>query len=111
MGTIGLAVILLRNTLERRSELAALRALGFRRRGLGWLVLAENVLLLVAGMAIGSLSGLIAVSPHLRGGQALVPWASLAATLLAVLAVGILAGVAALRQVVRVPLLPALRAD
>src|SRR5207245_8408428 len=42
LGSLGLAVVLLRGVWERRAELALLRALGYRRLMLGWLVLAEN---------------------------------------------------------------------
>ena len=109
LGTLGLAVVLLRNLLERRGELATLQAIGFWRRALAWLVVAENGLVLVAGVAIGAASALVAVSPHLLGGHALVPWLSLALTLLLVLAAGTLASVAAVRRVTREELLPALR--
>lgn len=111
LGTVGLAVILLRSVLERRGELALLRAVGFRRRGLGWMVVAENTLLLVAGIAVGTVAALVAVAPHLVYGNAVVPWAALAITLLLVLAVGTLASIGAVRQALRVPLLPALRAE
>lgn len=109
LGTLGLAVVLLRNLLERRGELAALQAIGFWRRALAWLVVAENGLVLTAGVAIGAASALIAVSPHLLGGHALVPWLSLALTLLLVMAAGTLASLAAVRRVTREELLPALR--
>ena len=36
LGTLGLAVVLLRTVWERRSELALLRALGYRRGAIGW---------------------------------------------------------------------------
>src|SRR5262249_4398592 len=39
LGSLGLAVVLLRGAWERRGELALLRALGWRRGALGWLVL------------------------------------------------------------------------
>src|ERR671938_1802320 len=51
LGSLGLAVVLLRGVWERRAELALLRALGYRRATLGWLVLAENGFLLVLGLA------------------------------------------------------------
>jgi ABC-type antimicrobial peptide transport system permease subunit len=111
LGTLGLAAILLRNVVERRGELATLRALGFKRDSLGWLVVAENAFLLVIGVAIGTASALVAVAPHLLQGNALVPWTSLALTLLAILAVGMLACAAAVRGALRAPLLPALKAD
>ena len=109
LGTLGLSVVLLRNLLERRGELATMQAIGFWRRALAWLVVAENSLLLVAGVAVGAASALVAVSPHLLGGHALVPWGSLALTLLLVLAAGTLASLAAVRRVTREDLLPALR--
>ena len=34
LGSVGLGVVVLRNVLERRGELAILRAVGFRRRSL-----------------------------------------------------------------------------
>ncbi len=111
LGTLGLAVVLLRNTLERRGELAILRSFGYRRSTLGWMVVAENAFLLGIGLAIGSASGLIAVAPYLVTGGIEVPWASLAGILAAVFAVGLLASIAAVAGSVRVPLLPALKAE
>lgn len=109
LGTLGLSVVLLRNLLERRGELATMQAIGFWRRALAWLVVAENSLLLAAGVTVGAASALVAVSPHLLGGHALVPWLSLGLTLLLVLAAGTLASLAAVRRVTREDLLPALR--
>ena len=109
LGTLGLSVVLLRNLLERRGELATMQAIGFWRRALAWLVVAENGLLLVAGVLVGAASALVATSPHLLGGHALVPWLSLGLTLLLVVAVGTLASLAAVRRVTREDLLPALR--
>ncbi len=57
LGTLGMGVILLRNVLERRAELATLRALGFRRSRLRALVLLENALLLLVGPRRGSPGG------------------------------------------------------
>ncbi|HLA83376.1 MAG TPA: ABC transporter permease, partial [Thermoguttaceae bacterium] len=51
LGTLGLAVVQLRNVVERRRELAVLRAVGLRSRQIAWLVLAENGFLLIAGLA------------------------------------------------------------
>ncbi len=111
LGTIGLAVVLLRNVLDRVAELATLRAIGFRLRTLGASVVAESLVSLIAGIAIGAAAGLVAVAPHLRGGQALVPWVSLGATLALVAAVGTLACALAVRQALRTPLLPSLRSE
>lgn len=111
LGTVGLGVVLLRNTLERRGELAALRAFGFRRATLAWMVVAENAFLLVVGLVVGSVAGLIAVAPYLVTGGIQVPWWSLLGILMAVFAVGLLASIAAVLGSLRVPLLPALKAE
>ena len=53
LGTVGLGAVLLRNALERRRELALLRAVGYRQRHLSLMVLAENALLLALGLGTG----------------------------------------------------------
>jgi ABC-type antimicrobial peptide transport system permease subunit len=111
LGTLGLAAVQLRSMLERRGELALLRATGFRRRTLARLVLLENAALLVAGLAVGLVAALLAVLPHALGRGASIPWASLALTLAAVLVVGLAAGSLAVHAVLRAPLLPALREE
>ena len=73
LGTFGLAAIQLRSVIERRGELALLRATGFTRRSLGRMVLIENVALLSAGLATGVLAALVAVIPHRLTGTAAVP--------------------------------------
>jgi len=111
LGTFGLAAVQLRNVLERRGELALLRAAGFRRRTLAEMVMLENGLLLCGGMGCGVLAALVAVLPHLVFGRASIPWTSLAGTLALVLAVGMAAGLAAVRATLMAPLLAALREE
>jgi putative ABC transport system permease protein len=111
LGTIGLAAVLLRNVLERRGEMALLRAVGYRRQTLAMMLVAEHLLLMVSGLACGTISALVAIAPALwaRGGA--VPVAMIGALLVAVIAAGVassaVAGVAALRS----PLLAALRSE
>lgn len=88
VGTFGLAVVMLRNVIERRAEIALLRSLGFPGKRIVWLILAENSLLLFWGIASGAASALIAMLPHLLSTGADVPWLPLSATLLAVLIIG-----------------------
>jgi ABC-type lipoprotein release transport system permease subunit len=109
LGSLGLAVVLLRGVWERRGELALLRALGFRRGMLGWLVLAENGFLLLIGLGAGTLAAVVAVFPHLAGGA--FPWARLAGLLAVVLLVGLAAGAAAVASTLRAALVPALRRE
>jgi putative ABC transport system permease protein len=111
LGTFGLAVVQLRNVLERRGELALLRAAGFRRALLGRMVILENGMLLLSGLAVGLVAALVAVWPHLRAGGASLPWRSLAMTLCTVLVVGLVAGLIAVRATLATPLLPALRGE
>ncbi len=111
LGTIGLAAVQLRNVLERRGELALLRATGFRRRSLAVMVIAENALLLLAGLGVGVIAALIAILPHLLTRAASIPWTSLAVTLAVVLAAGLAAGSVAVRATLDAPLLGALREE
>jgi putative ABC transport system permease protein len=111
LGTVGLAAILLRNALERRRELALLRAVGYRPAHLAAMVLAENVLLLLLGLATGTACALLAIAPAvaLRGGH--LPALSLSLLLAAVLATGIGASLVATAAALRSPLLAALRSE
>jgi hypothetical protein len=111
LGTVGLGAILLRNVLERRRELALLRAVGYRPRHLAAMVLAENALLLLLGLATGTACALLAIAPAvaLRGGH--LPAASLTLLLAVVLVTGIATSVAATAVALRSPLLTALRSE
>ena len=111
LGTVGLGAVLLRNVLERRRELALMRAVGYDARHLSLMVLAENALLLFAGLAAGTGCAIVAIAPAWleRGGG--VPLVSLGALLLAVVATGFAASLAATVAAVRAPLLGALRTE
>lgn len=109
LGTLGLGAILLRNVLERRGELALLRALGFPQRSLAVLVLAENGFLLALGLVCGVACALLAVAPHLAASAGEMPWGQLAAMLALVVVAGLGSSAAAVRAAWRVPMLGALR--
>lgn len=111
LGTLGLGIVLLRNVLERQGELATLRAFGYRRHRLGRLVLAETGFLLFSGVALGSLAALLAVTPRLLAGDLQLPWFGLGRTLGLVLLVGMISGLAAVRGVLRTPLLHVLKSE
>jgi len=66
LGSVGLGMVVLRNVLERRSEFAVLRAVGWRSRALRWLVFSEHGMLLVLGLAGGAVAAIVAVVPALR---------------------------------------------
>jgi ABC-type antimicrobial peptide transport system permease subunit len=111
MGTLGLATVQLRSVLERRAELALLRAAGFRRRRLAEMVILENAVLLVGGLGVGMGAALVAVLPHVYFGAASVPLRGLAIMLMVVLAAGAVASLAAVRATLRAPMVSALRGD
>jgi putative ABC transport system permease protein len=111
LGAAGLAIVLLRGVWERRGELALLRALGFRSGKLAWLVLAENLLLLLLGLCAGGGAALLAVAPHLLGSGADVLWLRIAALLAMVVASGLVAGLFAVWTTLRTPMIQALRRE
>ncbi len=102
VGTLGLAAVMMRNVVERRRELALMRALGFRTARILWLVSAENTALLFWGLVLGSASALVAMFPHLRSTGADVPWRELGLTLLAVAGTGTLAVILPLWSALRI---------
>jgi hypothetical protein len=111
LGTAGLAAVLLRNVLERRRELAVLRAVGYRRQTLSGIVVAENLFLLLSGLAAGTLCALIAIAPavYLRGPS--FPVGKVSLILAAVLVAGLSASILAVRAALRSPLLQSLKSD
>ncbi len=111
LGTIGLAVVQLRSVVERRGELALLRAAGFRRSRLAAMVMWENASLLLAGLGAGVLAAIVAIAAQLFAGNAAIPWLELLATLVLVLVVGLAAGMVAVRAMLRAPIVPALRGE
>lgn len=108
LGCAGLGVVLLRNVLERRSELAILRATGFDAALVQRLVFAEHAAIAVAGVLAGGLAGLLAVTPALLGAGAAMPLKALATTLAGVLLAGLGVTWLATRAALRAPLLAAL---
>jgi ABC-type antimicrobial peptide transport system permease subunit len=96
LGTIGLAVILLRGLVERKAELALLSAIGFRKSARAELVLAENAFLLLIGLVVGAGCALIGVLPTILSSTRSINPLQLALTLAAVLITGLTALAAAI---------------
>jgi putative ABC transport system permease protein len=89
LGSAGLGVIVLRNVLERRGELAVLQALGFRREALRRLIITEHGALELLGLALGVGAAIVAVLPSLISASAQISYISLAVTLGLVFASGL----------------------
>jgi putative ABC transport system permease protein len=109
LGSAGLGVVVLRNVLERRSELAVLSAVGFSRSQLQGLVLREHSLLLLAGLLIGLVAAAVAVLPALTTPGRNVAIVSAGLTVLAVLVNGFFWTWLAARRALKGDLLQALR--
>ena len=110
LGTFGLALVLFRNALERRGELATLRAFGFRRALLSRMLFLESTFLLAVGMLIGIAAGLVAPLAE-RGSLPAFPWVSLTITLLSIFIFGIIANAIAVAVALRSPLLATLKKE
>jgi ABC-type lipoprotein release transport system permease subunit len=109
LGSIGLGVMVLRNVLERRGELAMLLCLGFTRRQVAAMVVAEHAMLLAAGIAAGVVAAAVAMWPSLSAPGVTVPAGMLTALLAAMLAAGIGWTIGAARLALRGRLLDAVR--
>ena len=111
LGTIGLAAVMFRNVLERRRELALLRAVGYDRVRVTQMILAEAMLLLGSGLAAGVLSAALAIGPAWGSRGGVRPGATLLLLLAAVVLAGIVSAAMASRAALRGNLLEALRAE
>jgi ABC-type antimicrobial peptide transport system permease subunit len=111
LGSAGLGVVVLRNVLERRGELAVLLAAGFRPRALRRLVLWEHAALQGLGLCLGMVAACLAVLPVLLSPGARISLAPLAAAMALVLASGLLWTYAAARVALRGDLIEALREE
>ena len=110
LGTFGLALVFFRNIIERRGELATLRAFGFRRQLLSRMLFLESCFLLTVGMLIGIVAGLVAVLAA-HGHFPAFPWFSLTITLLFIFGFGIIANAIAVAVALRSPLLTTLKSE
>ncbi len=109
LGSAGLGVVVLRNVLDRRGELALLLAVGFRAKALRWLVLSEHAGLLLLGLGAGVVAAAVAVLPALRSGGDALPLGTLGLTLAGVLVSGLVFTLLATTWSLRGRLLDSLR--
>ncbi len=111
IGTIGLAAVLLRNVNDRRGELALMRALGFSRRAVAGMVIAETLFLLVLGELQGAFAAIVATAPTLLSTQSEMNWSGLLTILLLVLLAGFASCFFALHSAMKMPVLGSLRSE
>ena len=89
LGSVGLGLVVLRNMLERRNELAMMRAVGFNKTTLKMMVFYEHSGLMLAGLVCGVVAASVAVAPALKAPGAAVPYLSLALTVAAIAISGV----------------------
>jgi len=89
LGSIGLGLVVLLNTIERRGELAMLRAVGYTKAKLKEMILFEYGGLLLFGLLFGVIASLIAVGPLATSPGAEVPYFSLAVMVVVIAGSGI----------------------
>ncbi|MHC5060887.1 MAG: FtsX-like permease family protein [Planctomycetota bacterium] len=90
LGTVGLGLVVFLNVLDRRGEMAMLRAVGFDKKMLMQMVLYEHGGLMLAGLLGGVAAAIVAIGPVLRSPGAEAPYVPLAITIGAVAASGFL---------------------
>ncbi len=111
LGTAGLAAVLLRNVLERRKELALLRAVGYRRRTISAIIVSENLVLMVWGLVCGTFCALLATLPALLARGNPFPAGMVSIILVAVLFVGLTSSFLAVIAANRSPILRTLKSE
>ncbi len=111
LGTLGLATVMFRNVLERRRELALLRAVGYGTLDFSVMILAETALLVGFGLAFGVGAAFIAIAPAFIDRGGVVPGFALMVLLGAVLLAGLLSALAATAAAIRAPLVASLRSE
>ena len=67
LGTAGLAVVVVRNLLERSAEFGLLEAIGYPLASLRNLATVEHMSLALWGLGVGALSAVVGIAPLLFG--------------------------------------------
>jgi ABC-type lipoprotein release transport system permease subunit len=109
LGGVGLGLVLVRNVIDRRGELALLRAIGFSRNALVHMLFVEHAWLFLRGVLVGAVAGLVAVLPAIATPGSNPAFGELALVLGAVFANGLLWIRIASKRALQTPLVPALR--
>lgn len=101
LGAAGVAAVQLQSVLERRGGFGLLAAVGFASHRLGLVVLLETLMMVGAGLAVGTLAGCLAVAAAFASGTAAVPFGWIGSTWLLTLAAAAAAGLLAAGRIAR----------
>ncbi len=101
LGTVGVAAVQAQSVLERTAAIGLMRAIGFTLFRIRSIVVLETLLMVGLGLAVGTLSGCLALVPSLVAGVARVPLAWILATCGLTMAASLVAGIVATGQIAR----------
>ena len=109
LGSIGIGIVVWRNIVERRGEIALLQAVGFNRRSIQKMILSEHGALLFGGIFWGIVAALVATLPSIMTPGSEIPLLTMIVLLVLVLVNGFLWTYGATVMATKGDLLPALR--
>lgn len=109
LGSAGMTIVILRNIQERRAELALLSATGYAPHQILKVILAEYVVILGIGLAIGLTASVAAIWPSLQAPGGHLPWIPVIGLITGMLFFQIIWILLAVWMALRAPLLDALR--
>lgn len=109
IGTIGLAVVLIRNMMERKKELALMSALGFQQKELVKITFLENLMLLSSGMLIGLIGAFVGILPSLLLPEFVISGNFIFLLVAIIFITGLVWIWIPSRKIVKLPLVPSLR--
>jgi len=101
LGAAGVAAVQFQSVLERLGLLGLMAAVGFTRQRLRLLVVLETLLMVVLGLAVGTLAGCLALVPAFSAGRAGVPVGWIGFTWGLTLVAAVAAGLVAAQRVLR----------
>ena len=90
IGTFGLGIVLLRNMLERKKELALLLAVGYKKTEIFKLIFIENLFLLLSGLIMGIGAAIIGILPSILSPSFNIPGTFMIALVLMIFFNGLL---------------------
>ncbi|MCX7871927.1 MAG: FtsX-like permease family protein [Verrucomicrobiae bacterium] len=67
LGSVGVAIILIRNVLERRNELAVMVAIGFNKSSVQNMIILEHMFIVFVGVLAGVIPAMLSITPAIWG--------------------------------------------
>jgi putative ABC transport system permease protein len=110
IGVAGLGFVLLRNYNQRKQEFSLMLAVGFSLEKIKRMIFSEQLLIMLAGISTGLVSGLTATIPSIRN-YSDIPFLLMIGMIAAMLAAGISALYLALRPITNKSLIQGLRKE